>query len=214
MKKPLLLIGGGLHCKTCIDVIEQEGRFYIKGIVDKKEKVGDTILGYPIIATDEDIPELAKECPNFFITVGDLSLFKVRKNLFNNLKGRGFTTPAIVSPLSYVSKHASVGEGSILFPFSIIDVGSKVGNNCIVNHAASLLHEATIEDNCHISVNSVIGNSLIGHDTFIGVNSFVNNGLEIAPYCIIGSGSNVIRSITEPGVYVGNPAKMIRSVSV
>jgi len=210
MKQPLLLVGGGLHCKTCIDVIEQEGRFYVKGIVDKKEKVGGTILGYPIIATDEDIPELAGECPNFFITVGDVNLFAVRNKLFKNLTCRGVSTPTIISPLSYVSPHTTIGEGSILFPFSIIDVGSKVGNNCIINHAATLLHEATVEDNCHISVNSVIGNSLIGHDTFIGVNSFVNNGLEIAPHCIIGSGSNVIRSIIEPGVYAGNPAKKIK----
>jgi len=214
MKEPLLLIGGGLHCKTCIDVIEQEGRFYVKGILDLKEKVGSTILGYPIIATDEEIPELSSECPNFFITVGDVSLFNVRNKLYQNLKNRGCTTPSIVSPLSYVSQHATVGEGNILFPFSIIDVGTKVGNNCIINHAATLLHEAIIEDNCHVSVNCVIGNSLIGHDTFIGVNSFVNNGLEISPYCIIGSGSNVIRSITEPGVYAGNPAKMIRSISL
>jgi sugar O-acyltransferase (sialic acid O-acetyltransferase NeuD family) len=214
MKQPLLLIGGGLHCKTCIDVIEQEGRFYIKGIVDKKEKVGGTILGYPIIATDEEIPELMKECPNFFITVGDVNCFAVRSKIFSDLKSRGLTVPTLVSPLSYVSRHASIGEGSILFPFTVIDVEAKVGNNCIINHATILGHEAIVEDNCHISANCVIGKSSIGHDTFIGVNSFVNNGVDIAPHCIIGSGSNVIRSITEPGVYVGNPAKKTRNLAV
>lgn len=214
MKEPLLLIGGGLHCKTCIDVIEQEGRFYIKGIIDLKEKVGSTILGYPIIATDEDIPELAKEYSNFFITVGDVNLFDMRSKLFRDLKNMGLKIPTIVSPHSYVSQHATIGEGTILFPFTVIDVESKVGKNCIINHAATLLHEANIGDNCHISVNCVVGKGFIGHDTFIGVNSFVNNGVEIAPHSVIGSGSNVIRSITEPGVYVGNPARMIRSFSV
>jgi len=34
MKKELILIGGGGHCTACIDVIEQEGRFAIAGIVD------------------------------------------------------------------------------------------------------------------------------------------------------------------------------------
>ena len=214
MKEPIVLIGGGLHCKTCIDVIEHEGRFYIKGIVDKKEKVGDTILGYPIIATDDDLLELATQYPNFFITVGDVDLFDVRRKLFCDLKKRGLKIPSIVSPLSYVSQHASIGEGTILFPFTVIDVESKVGNNCIINHATILGHEAIVGDNCHISANCVVGKSSIGHDTFIGVNSFVNNGVEIAPHCVIGSGSNVIRSIAEPGVYVGNPAKKIRSVSV
>jgi len=33
MKEKIILIGGGGHCKSCIDVIEQEGRFIIAGIV-------------------------------------------------------------------------------------------------------------------------------------------------------------------------------------
>ena len=34
-KFELLLIGAGGHCRSCIDVIEQEGRFRIAGVVDK-----------------------------------------------------------------------------------------------------------------------------------------------------------------------------------
>ena len=37
-KDKIILIGGGGHCKSCIDVIEQEGRFTIAGIVDMPEK--------------------------------------------------------------------------------------------------------------------------------------------------------------------------------
>jgi sugar O-acyltransferase (sialic acid O-acetyltransferase NeuD family) len=212
MKEKILLIGGGLHCKSCIDVIEQEGRFEITGIIDLKERLGSTILGYPVIATDEDIPELAKECPNFFITVGDVNSFALRKKIFVKLKEYGLKPPAIVSPLAYVSKHSVVGEGTILFPFTVIDIETTIGNNCIINHGAILAHEVTVGDNCHISGNCAVGKSTIGHDTFIGANTFVNNGIEIAPYCIIGAGSVVIRSITEPGVYAGNPARKIRDI--
>ena len=38
MKEKIILIGGGGHCRACIDVIEQEGRFTIAGIVDVPEK--------------------------------------------------------------------------------------------------------------------------------------------------------------------------------
>jgi sugar O-acyltransferase (sialic acid O-acetyltransferase NeuD family) len=210
MKEPILLIGGGLHCKSCIDVIEQEGRFDIKGIIDKKEKIGSMLLGYPVIATDEDIPELAKKCSNFFVTVGDVNSFSVRNRIFGRLKDLGLSLPAIVSPLSYVSKYATVGEGTILFPFVIVDIETTIGNNCIINHGAILAHEVTVGDNCHISGNCAVGKCTIGHDTFIGANTFVNNGIEIAPYCVIGAGSVVIRSITEPGVYAGNPARKIK----
>ena len=40
MKKPIILIGGGGHCKSCIDVIEQEGKYRIVGILDLPEMLG------------------------------------------------------------------------------------------------------------------------------------------------------------------------------
>jgi sugar O-acyltransferase (sialic acid O-acetyltransferase NeuD family) len=214
MKEPILLIGGGLHCKSCIDVIEQEGRFFIKGIIDMKEKLGSEILGYPVIATDEEIPDLAKECVNFFVTVGDVTSFSIRKRIFRRLQEMGLTLPTIVSPLSYVSRHAVVGEGTILFPFSLVDIDTTIGNNCIINHGTILAHDVTVEENCHISGNCAVGKCTIGHDTFIGANTFINNGIEIAPNCIIGASSNVLRSLSEPGVYAGNPARKIRDIRV
>jgi hypothetical protein len=46
MKEKIILIGGGGHCSACVDVIEQEGRFTIAGIVDVPEKKQHYILGY------------------------------------------------------------------------------------------------------------------------------------------------------------------------
>jgi hypothetical protein len=57
MKEQIILIGGGGHFKSCIDVIEQEGIFDIAGIVDISEKRGLIVLGYPVIGTDADLPE-------------------------------------------------------------------------------------------------------------------------------------------------------------
>ena len=57
----IILIGGGGHCKSCIDVIEAEGKYDIAGILDMPEFVGEKILGYSIIGTDDDLPELSKQ---------------------------------------------------------------------------------------------------------------------------------------------------------
>jgi len=55
-KQSIILIGGGGHCKSCIDVIEATNQFVIKGILDITQKLGEKILGYPIIGTNNDIP--------------------------------------------------------------------------------------------------------------------------------------------------------------
>ena len=47
--KKILLIGGGGHCKSVIDVIEQEGQFQIVGIIDKAELFGTDVLGFEVV---------------------------------------------------------------------------------------------------------------------------------------------------------------------
>jgi len=49
---------------------------------------------------------------------------------------------------------------------------------------------------------------------FIGTNVTLAAGITICPGAIIGSKANVRKSITVPGVYVGNPARIVRSVKI
>ena len=56
--KPLILLGGGGHSKSVIDVAESAG-YTILGVLDKPELVGSSVLDYKIIGTDDDIPQYA-----------------------------------------------------------------------------------------------------------------------------------------------------------
>jgi len=56
--EPLLLIGGGGHCKACIDVIERQEKYQIAGIIDLPGQQGETLLDYPVVGTDDDLPQL------------------------------------------------------------------------------------------------------------------------------------------------------------
>src|SRR3972149_4045061 len=85
MKEKIILIGGGGHCRACIDVIEQEGRFTVAGIVDMPEKQHQTVLGYPMIGTDADLAELIMTFRNVLITLGHIKSPMRRLELFNDL---------------------------------------------------------------------------------------------------------------------------------
>ena len=65
--KEIILIGGGGHCKSVIDVIEQEAQFLITGIVDNSELIGTDILGYPVIGSDLDLRNFSS---NLYLCVG------------------------------------------------------------------------------------------------------------------------------------------------
>ena len=53
--KNLYLIGGGGHCRSCVDVINLQNEYEIKGIFDFEENIGKTVLGYKIIDTDKSL---------------------------------------------------------------------------------------------------------------------------------------------------------------
>ena len=112
--KQIILIGGGGHCKSCIDVIEAENRFKIAGIIDVKEKLHQKILDYEVMACDEDIPDLVREYTYFFITLGHIKRVKKRVERFNFLKNLSVQLPVIVSPRAYISKQACIQEGTII----------------------------------------------------------------------------------------------------
>ena len=129
----IILIGGGGHCKSVIDVIEQEGLYKIVGIIDKHQVAGMDILGYSVIGTDSELKVLAKKYKNALITVGQIKSPDLRKELFNLALKAGFSFPAIISPRSYVSKHAIIGNGTVVMHNVLINANATFSdsNTCL-----------------------------------------------------------------------------------
>lgn len=211
MSKPkLILIGGGGHCKSCIDVIEQEGRFQIEGILDLPDKVGKEILGYPIIGTDLDIERLASKIDYFFITIGQVESPESRVIKYNQLKKLQLKIPVIISPHAYASRFSTIGEGTIIMHFAQVNADAKIGANCIINSKALIEHDANIGEHCHISTGAIINGGVnVGKNTFIGTGAQVLQYLTIGSGITIGAGAVVTKNLTEPGTYVGIPAKKL-----
>ena len=178
--KKIILIGGGGHCKSVIDVIEQEAKFKILGIVDKNKPIGYKILGYPIIGNDFDLEKLSKKCSYALITVGQIKSPLPRVKLFNLAKNVGLIFPIIISPYAYVSKHSIIGAGTIIMHNAVINVNTSIGENCIINSKALIEHDCSIASNCHISTNAIInGGVKIGPNSFVGSNATTNNNINI-----------------------------------
>jgi sugar O-acyltransferase (sialic acid O-acetyltransferase NeuD family) len=210
MREQIILVGGGGHCKSVIDVIECAGKFEIAGILDVKEKVGENVLGYPIIGSDEDINLLAKDINNFIVTIGQLKSSSLRRRIFSQIKALGCLLPVIISPRATLSKRSFLGEGSVIHHGVIINSEVRIGANCIINTASVIEHDSIIGDFSHISTSSTInGGCEIGDDCFVGSGAIIVNGKKVISNTIIGAGSTVIQDILIPGTYVGSPAKAI-----
>lgn len=188
MKPEIVLIGGGGHCKSCIDVIEQEDKFKIAGIVDLQERINQPVLGYKIFASDDDIEHLAKVFNNFLITIGQIKSAKLRIKIYRRLKRINVKLPTIISPHSYISDKAEIGEGTICMHHCMVNAGTKIGVNCIINSKALVEHDTIVADHCHISTGAILnGEVFIGEGSFIGSNAVCTEGTEVKPYSFIES---------------------------
>ncbi len=186
----LILLGGGGHCKSCIDVIEQEGKFEIAGILDHKELLGQKILGYTFIGTDDDIGKFSNEDYSFLITVGQVRSFAIRKKLFSLLNETSAKIATIISSRAYVSKYANIGKGTIIMHDALVNASASIGQNCIINTKALIEHDAIIEDFCHISTSSVInGGTRVKKGTFFGSNAVSKEYIETNNDDFIKAGS-------------------------
>lgn len=187
-KEKIVLIGGGGHCHSVIDVIEQENKYEIIGIIDKKELIGKKVLNYEIIACDDGLDEIFKTCKNSIITVGQIQSSNLRTKIFKNLKKIGFNLPTIVSPLAYVSKYSVLGEGTVVHHHVVINANVKIGKNCIINTKSLIEHDSIVEDYCHISTASVInGGVTVKEGNFYGSNATSKQSIVIDSFIKAGS---------------------------
>lgn len=200
-------MGGGGHCKSVIDVAESAG-FHIKGILDVPENVGRYVLGYPIIGTDDQIKDYVDDVV-FVVTVGHIKDAALRIRLHEKIADAGGRLATIVASTAHVSKYAHLGEGTVVMHHAIVNADANVGTGCIINTFANIEHDAKIGDYCHISTGAMVnGNCIVGSETFLGSQSVMVNGTEIAAGCVIGAASLVRKNLQIKGIYSGNPAML------
>lgn len=206
MSKPdLILIGAGGHAHVCIDVIEQHGQFRIAGLVGKPEEIHTRHLGYSVIATDNDLLQLSKEYQYALIAVGQIGSPDSRIRLYQQAIELTFQLPVIIAPSAHVSRHATIGAGSIVMHGAVVNAGAQVGINCIINTCALIEHDATVEDHCHLSTGAIInGGVRIGAGSFVGSGSIIKEGVTLGKGCVVGMGLSVRHNQADHARFVGN----------
>ena len=192
--KNLILVGGGGHCKSVIDVVESAG-YHIIGILDKPSEVGKKVLAYEIVGTDDDMDKYVNEAL-FMVTVGQIKSPALRIKLHDQVKKVGGKLATIIASTAYVSKYATIGEGSIVMHNAFVNAGAKIGKGCIINTYANIEHDVEVGDYCHISTGAMInGDCKIDTNVFIGSQCVIAQGVNITNNAIISAGTFIKRDI-------------------
>ncbi len=188
--KNLYLFGGGGHSLSCIDIIQNQKIFNIKGVFDKNFSSKKKILSYPLIKEDTLLIKKLKGKNFGLVTVGQIKTPNLRIKIFSKMKEYGFKPATVISSNSKIYKNVKIGEGTIIMNGVIINPNVRIGKNCIINTGCIIEHEVIVEDHCHISTGTILnGGVMVKEGSFVGSKSTIIQNKIIEKYSVIPMGS-------------------------
>jgi sugar O-acyltransferase (sialic acid O-acetyltransferase NeuD family) len=198
----VLIIGSGGLAKQTIHLIKSANNVEIN-FFDTAENAPSDLYGYPII---KEYESLKGQPFAFSVCIGNP---KWRKHFFDELKSLGGIPINMIDPSVNFSDYTeTIGEGNLILSNVIVEAEAKIGKGNLLNVGSSVFHEVQIDDFNEIMPGAkLLGNSKIGSLCRIGTNAVILPGVKICDNVVIGAGAVVTKSITEPGTYVGVPAK-------
>jgi sugar O-acyltransferase (sialic acid O-acetyltransferase NeuD family) len=195
----IILQGGGEHARVVLDSLVSSGK-RVTALFDPKYT--GSLMGVEQRGTyDAHFQPSAR----VIVAIGDNTLRR---------KVVGITTHAFatcVDRTALVSKHAAIGEGSMILQGAIVQAQTEVGNHVILNTGCQVDHDCNISDYVHIAPGAVLcGTVQVGEGTLVGAGAVILPGKKIGSWVTIGAGAVVIDDVPDYAVVVGNPGRIIK----
>jgi len=188
-KEKVMIWGAGGHSLVVADILREMGCFEICGhIVGSREQLA---------SLDPDV--------KLIIAIGDCD---ARSRLAGLAGEAGFDLVTAIHPMATVARDTEIGEGTVIAAGAVVNSGSRIGRNVIINTCASVDHECLVEDGAHICPGArLAGNVRIGRGTKVGIGASVIERIKIGTHSIIGAGAVVVKDVPDNAVAYGVPAR-------
>jgi len=198
--KGLYILGFGGHARSIADVAILAGwnNFVF---VDRNARAGEQFHSFEVLS---NFPQPINPKWKVFPAAGDN---RRRREQVDGAKA-GLAT--VISPQATVGLGARIGEATLVCHGVHIGPDAYLGRGIILNTHSVIEHEVEIGDFSHISVNATIaGRARVGANVMVGAGAVLIDSVTVCDNVIIGAGAVVVSDITEPGTYVGIPARRI-----
>ncbi len=207
----VVLIGGGGHCASVIEAMRSTGSHEIVGVLDLTARVGNDVLGVPVVGTDADLAEMsARGVDGFVLTLGSTGDASARWRLYVEATTAGLAPVRVVHASAVVSPSAMLGDGVFVGALAYVGPRTSVGACAIINSHASIDHDCTIGEFAHIAPGAVLsGGVTVGASSHVGTGASVSHGITIGKAATIGVGSAVVSDIGNGMTAYGNPCREV-----
>lgn len=210
--KKLVIIGAGdfgREVSWLVERINARGpEWELLGFVDDgAAHLGAAVDGYPLLGTTQWLQRYEEE----LWVVCSIGTGRVRKACMDRILTQpNLHAATLVDPAAIVGRNACVEEGCVVCAGTVLAISSHLFPHTIVNINCTIGHDS--QAGPFVTVNpgsNVSGKVQVESCCDLGTGSKVIQGLHICSGCTIGAGAVVVRDITQPGTYVGVPARLL-----
>lgn len=141
------------------------------------------------------------------VTFGDDVKIVEPVNLYGCTLGDG----CFVGPFVEVQCDVSIGARTKIQSHTFVCEMVTIGSDCFIGHGVVFINDLFENNGPAQGDKSKWKSTTIGSNVSIGSNATILP-VTITDNVVIGAGAVVTKNIVEPGVYAGNPAKLIRKI--
>lgn len=212
MAHPIIVLGSGGNAKVVLDVLLLLQKNVLGLTTEDRSMIDTTYCGFPVLGSDEVLARYSPSEIRLVNALGSVKSMKERKMLFEKFKALGFHFEQVVHPMAVVARDTFLGEGAQVMAGAVIQPGSRIGDNTIINTRASVDHDCGIGRHAHIAPGCTLsGGVIVGDETHVGAGATVVQGIKIGTRCLVAAGAVVIRDIDDGHRVAGVPARRMRS---
>ena len=183
----------------------------VLGITDPDPNtVMKRVLGVPVLGSDRAVLD---HDPGSVLLVNGLGSTRDtthRRRLFDSFIARGYGFAGIVHPSAVLSTTVLLSEGIQIMAGAVVQPGTTLGENVIVNTRASVDHDCVIEAHVHVAPGATLsGGVTVRAGAHIGTGATVIEGITIGSQAVVGAGAVVLRDVPPDATVVGNPGRVL-----
>ena len=207
---PVIVLGAGGHAKVLVDILLRLSVNVI-GLCDCDPGMeGHSIMDVPVIGNDDKVLEYSMDEIRLVNGLGSVGLTKNRRELYGFFKNKGYSFATIIHPSALIASEVDLSEGVQVFAGVIIQPGTVIGQDTIINTGSSIDHDCIIGDHVFIAPGVTLSGEVeVGSNTHVGTGVNVIQGVRIGEDSLIAAGSLVIRDVPDAVKVMGVPAQII-----